>query len=79
MNDGLLPPDPFAPDGPEGRVLFSQLVYAFVDAARANDLAAATSGMSSGVAALSDDDLRRVVTFAVGMEAARQLGLLTHN
>ena len=79
MNDGLLPPDPFASDGTEGRLLFSELVYAFVDAAQANDLTAATSRMSNGVAALSEDDLRQVVKFAVGMEAARQLGLLTDN
>lgn len=62
-----LPPDPFPfGDGPmagnEGRLLFSELVYGFVDAARAGDLPAAALTIDNGVAALNEAELRRVVT-----------------
>jgi hypothetical protein len=76
-----LPPDPFPfdADGPNagnrGRLLFSELVYAFADAGRANDLHGAAAAIENGVASLSEEDLRYVVKFAVGLVGAQQLGL----
>lgn len=56
--------------------MFSELVYGFVDAARAGDLPAAGLAIENGVAALSEAELRRVVKFAVGLVSAQELGLI---
>lgn len=76
-----LPADPFPFDaggpnaGNRGRLLFSELVHAFVDAGREGNVNAAAAAIENGVGALNEEDLRYVVKFAVGHEGARQLGL----
>lgn len=73
-------PFPFDPEGPNGgnrgRVLFTELVRAAVDAGEDGDVPGLARTMDSGVGALSEDDLRAVVKFSVGFASAQQLGLL---
>ncbi len=77
----VAPPDPwpFASAGPEagnrGRLLFGSLVQAFAEALARHDIHGAVVVLNNSIGALDEDDLRKVVYFAVGLEAANQLGL----
>lgn len=72
-------PFPFDPEGPHagnrGRLLFSELVHAAVDAGQKGDIHGMAAVTDKGVSALSDGDLRAIVKFAVGLVSAQRLGL----
>lgn len=79
MHDLPADPFPFDSDGPNagnrGRLLFTELVEAQTDAGRGGDLHGMAAAVENGVRALSEEDLRAVVKFAVGLVTAGQLGL----